>query len=388
MLGQEGQGNSGPGREFDNALTARSYRPAVRVLLATAGLLVLAGSAVAAKPTAHTLRKSASGTIVAVAQDNTTAAWLTFTTKGPCDAVHVLTPGKPDRSLPQPASSSMTCHWNLDDGQPQLAVAARISTALWTLHESAASPLDFVVAASIGGPERQLKELTHATDGTGKWLGGVAGAGRTLAYSWDDVEYVNPEKCLSNGSCRQKIAAGGIQIVTRTADTPLPGAQPALQLATAAGRIAYIPATIVKAGRPSASTKASLPIVDATTGDLLGQASVGGIPIAIALSSHVLAVLTTQGTAHDKITWFSAADGTRLGSAVVSGRAAPQLAMSDQLIVYRVGRLLRSVATANGHLAKLATTAQNAVGLSLAHDRLLWAENHDGTGRLRALAVG
>jgi hypothetical protein len=360
----------------------------VRALLATAGLLVLAGSATAAKPTAHTLRKSASGTIVAVAQDNTAAVWLTFTTKGPCDVVHMLSPGKPDRSLPQPASTSMTCRWDLDDGEPQLAVAARISTALWTLHESGASPHDFVVAASIGGPERQLKELTHATDGAGDWLGGVAGAGKTLAYSWDDVEYVNPEACLSRGSCKQKIADGGIRIVTRTSDAPLPGAQPALQLAAAAGRIAYIPATTVKAGRPSASTSATLPIVDATSGVVLGQASVGGIPIAIALSSHVLAVLTTQGTAHDKVSWFSATDGTKLGSVVVSGRAAPQLAASDQLIVFRVGNLLRSVATANGHIGKLVTTAQNAVGLSLAHGRLIWAENHDGSGRLRELAVG
>jgi hypothetical protein len=366
----------------------------VRALLATAGLLVLAGStaAAAAKPTAHTLRKSPSGPIEAVAQDNTTAAWLTSGGTKACNAVHLLSPGKADRSLPQnqPASSSMTCRWTLAVGQSQLAIAARMSTALWTLHESGTPTFDQVVAATVGEPERQLLRFSHASDGTGKWLGGVAGAGRTLAYSWDDVEYVNPEKCLSNGGryCKQKIANGGIQVVTRTDDTPLPGAQPALQLATAAGRIAYIPATIVKAGRPSATTKASLPIVDADTGAVLGDASVGGIPIAIALSSHVLAVLTTQGTAHDRISWFSATDGTKLGSVVVSGLAAPQLAASDRLIAYRVGRLLRSVATANGHIGKLVTTGQNYLGLALARGRLVWAENHNGTGRLRALAVG
>jgi hypothetical protein len=302
--------------------------------------------------------------------------------------VHVLSPGKPDRSLPQPTSGSMTCHWSLSDGQPLLAVAGRMSTALWTLHESGTSPLDFVVAASIGGPERQLDKLARASDGTGDWLGGVAGAGRTLAYSWDDVEYVNPEKCLSDGSCKQKIANGGIHIVTRTDDTPLPGAQPALQLAAAAGRIAYIPATIVKAGRPSATTDSTLEIVDAASGDVLGQPSVGGIPIAIALSPRVLGVLTTQGTSHDRISWFSATDGTKLGSALVSGLAAPQLAASDQLIVYRVGRVLRSVATATGKIGKLAKTGLNVVGLSLAQGRLVWAENHNGAGRLRALQLG
>jgi hypothetical protein len=361
----------------------------VRVLVATAGLLVLTGSALAARPTTHTLRKSATGPIAAVAQDNRDAAWLTSTSSahGGCNQVHVLAPGKHDRSLPQPASDSMTCQWNLSDGQPQVAIAAGISTALWTLHETAAQS-DFVVAASFGGPERQLKQFQRASNGTGDWLGGIAGSGRTLAYSWDDVEYVNPEKCLSGGSCKQKVADGGIQIVTRTGDTPLPGAQPALQIAAAAGRIAYVPATAVKSGHPTTTTNNVLPIVDATTGDSLGQVSVHGFPIALALSPNVLAVLTTQGTSHDRISWFSATDGTKLGSVVVSGLAAPQLAVSHRFVVYRVGLVLRSISTRNGHIAKLVKTGQNYVGLSLAHGRLLWGENHNGTGRLRAIELG
>jgi hypothetical protein len=363
----------------------------VRFLLATAGFLLLVGSAVAGRPTAHTLRKSASGPIVAIAQNNDVAAWLTYSTKGPCNLVHILSPGKRDRTLPQPSSSSKTCHWTLTDGQPQLAVASNMSTALWSLHESGPQPVDYVVAASMGGPERPIETLRHASDGTGEWLGGVAGAGKTLAYSWDDVEYVNPTACLSGGSCKQKIADGGIRILTRTGDTlgdaPLPGAQPGLQLAAAGGRIAYIPATIVKSGRPAATTNGSLPIVDATTGSVLGQPVVHGIPIAIALSPNVLAVLTASGP-HDRISWFSATDGTKLGSALVSSLAAPQLAASDQLIVYRVGRYLRDISTRTGRSASLVKTGLTSLGLSLAHGRLIWAENHNQTGRLRALTVG
>jgi hypothetical protein len=262
-----------------------------------------------------------------------------------------------------------------------------MSTALWTLHENGPAPRDWVVASSIGGSERDLKLLAHTSDGTGDWLGGVAGAGRTLAYSWDDVEYVDPSGCLSGGSCKQKIADGGIHLVTRTDVTTLPGADPALQLAAAAGRIAYVPATVVKAGRPTVSLDNTLRIVDATTGAILGQPFVRGIPIAIALSSHVFAVLTTSGP-HDRISWFSATDGTKLGSLLVSANAAPQLAANDQLIVYRVGRLLRGVSTQTGHNTRLAQTGLTSLGLSLAHGRLIWAENHNGTGRLRALSVG
>jgi hypothetical protein len=303
-----------------------------------------------------------------------------------------MSPGKKDRTVPPPSSDSMTCLWSLADGQPQLAIAARMSAALWTLHGTFNQVFDQVVAASFGGPERQLERFTHASNGTGDWLGGVAGAGKTLAYSWMDVEYVDPVACLSGGSCKEKIADGGIRTVARQGskftEASLPGAKPALQLAAAAGRIAYIPAVTVKAGRPSANTNNSIYIVDAGTGDPLGQALVHGIPIAISLSSRLLAVLTTQAGPRDRISWFSATDGTKLGSALVSDRAAPQLAAGNRVIVYRVGRFLRDVSTRNGRIGKLVKTGQNWVGLSLAHHRLIWAENHDGSGRLRALSTG
>jgi hypothetical protein len=363
----------------------------VRALLASAGLLVLAGSALAGRPTAHTLRKSGGGPIEAVAQDNNLAAWFASGTR-PCNEVHVLIPGKKDRSFPPPSPDSMTCRWDITGGDSQLALAAKMSTALWTLHENGTPSFDQVVAGPFGGPERQLERLTHGTNGIGDWLGGVAGAGRTLAYSWVDVEYVDPVACLSGGSCKEKIADGGIRIVTRQGSKytfpALAGARPALQLAAAAGRIAYIPAVTVKSGRPSPNTNNSIYIVDADTGDAVGQAFVHGIPIAIALSSRVLAVLTTQAGPRDRISWFSATDGTKLGSAIVSAGAAPQLAADNRAIVYRVGRLLRRISTRNGRIGKLVTTGQNYVGLSLAHHRLVWAENHNRAGRLRALAIG
>jgi hypothetical protein len=282
----------------------------------------------------------------------------------------------------------MTCDWNLADGQSQLAIAARISTALWTLHESGPTR-DFVLAASFGEPERQLgPPFQHASDGTGDWLGGVAGAGKTLAYSWYDIEYVNKLKCLSGGPCKQKIADGGIHVVTQTTDTPLPGALPALQLATSAGRIAYIPATLAHSGHAYGGHDATLNVVDAGSGNLVGHAFVHGIPAAIALSPHVLAVLTQSGP-RDRISWFSpTGDNEKLGSVLVSSHSSTELATSDRLIVYRVGNMLNGVSTHSGHIRTLAKTpADDTVGLSLAHGRLVWAVNRGQTGRLRALSL-
>jgi hypothetical protein len=358
----------------------------VRVLLATAGLLVLAGAAAAGPPTAHTLRKSANGPIAAIAQDGSSIAWLSSSTKT-CDAVHVLAPGTPDQVFPQPSSSSMTCHWDLTDGQPQLAIAPKISLALWTLHESGPAPFDDILVAPFGGQEKQIDRLAHASDGTGDWLVGVAGSGRTLAYSWDDVEYVDKLACLSGGSCKRKIADGGIKVVTRAGDRPLANVKGALQLAASAGRIAYIPATIVRANHPGATSDSSIIVVDGVSGEQVSHASVAGVPAAIALSPHVLAVLTQRGP-RDKISWFSPVTGTRLGSVLVSSRAAPQLAASDEFIAYRVYKRLYGISTANKRIRPLGKVGQSPVGLTLGNGQLVWAENPGPGGRLRALLAG
>jgi len=356
----------------------------VRILLATAGVLVLAGSAAAAPPEAHTLRKSATGPIAAIAQDGSSIAWLSSSTKT-CDAVHVLSPGTPDQVFPQSASS-MTCHWDLTDGKPQLAIAAKTSLALWTLHESGPAPFDDVLTAPFGGQENQVDRFAHASDGTGDWLEGVAGSGRILAYSWADDEYVNKLDCLSGGSCKREIADGGIRVVTLTGPRALPHAHPALQLAASAGRIAYIPATRAPADRPAASTGGPIYVVDGVSGDQVNKLAVRGVPAAIALSPNVLAVLTQRGQ-HDRIVWFSPS-GTKLNSVPVSAQTAPQLAASDQLIVFRVRHNLYGVSTANGHIRLLGKVGQNPVGLTLGKSQLVWAENPGPGGRLRALLTG
>jgi hypothetical protein len=332
------------------------------------------------------LRKSANGPIAAIAQDGSSIAWLSSSSKA-CDSIHVLAPGTPDQVFPQPSSSSTTCHWDLTDGVPQLAIASRMSMALWTLHESGPAPFDYVLVAPFGGAEKQIDRLAHASDGTGDWLVGVAGSGLTLAYSWDDVEYVDKLACLSGGSCKRKIADGGIKIVTRLGVRALPKAQPALQLAAAAGRIAYIPATRVPANRPGASTNSPVFVVNRVTGEPISQAFVRGVPAAIALSPHVLAVLTQRGP-RDRISWFSATTGTKLGSVLVSSRAEPQIAASDQLIVYRVYRSLYGVSTVTGHIRPLGRIALNTVGPASGKGQVVWAEDRGVGGRLRALSAG
>jgi hypothetical protein len=322
----------------------------------------------------------------ALAQDGRVVAWLASGGRK-CNAVHLLDDGKTEL-VPSPAAGSMTCHWDLADEQPQLALAANDSAVLWTLHENGPFPVDYVLGAHAGGPERRLDRLAHASNGTGLWLGGVAGGGSTLAYSFVDVEYVDKISCLSGGICRRWIADGGIRTSSGGDVTLLPGAGPALQLAIAAGRLAYIAASRVEAsGAPAANGSAAIEVVDATSGAPVCAVSPLGVPVAIGLAPRVLAVLTRHGR-QNRISWYDATDGAQLGSVPVGRHTAPQLVTSNRIAVYRTGRTLRGIVLRTGRSRRLATITGTLSGLTLEGGSLIWAENRGVGSRIRMLTVG
>lgn len=330
---------------------------------------------------------SASGPVAAVAQDGRLLAWLDAGGNG-CNTIRVLGARGVTMRAPQPAVGSMTCHWDIGDGTPRLAVAAGASAVLWTLHNGGETSSDFVMAADLGGPELRVDRLAHTSDGTGLWLGGIAGGGTILAYSVADVEYVNKLGCLSGSSpCKRKIAGGAIHLVTEGEQQILPGSRPALELAAAKGRIAYVQAAAAPSGPPVASARLPLEVVSATDGTPVCSVQPQGVPLALALSPDVLAVLTRSGK-RDRVSWYDAESGTPLGTAAVSHNAAPELAANNRLVVYRVGRTLHGISLRTGRIRTLTHTAVTPTGLSLAGSRLAWAENRGPTGRVRTLSVG
>jgi hypothetical protein len=355
---------------------------AVRAILITAAaFFAIVGIASAAAPQPTTLVRTPAP-VKALAQDGGLLAWLGGDGKK-CNAVHVTGNGS-TYVIPQPSSSSMTCHWALSSGTVHLAIAAGAAAALWTLHESRS---DFVMTAQAGGKEIEVDRLAHA-NGTGSWLGGIAGGGNTLAYSSVDVEYVDPLACGSGGSCKKKIAPGaGIDLVTAGQKTALPKAGPALGLAVSNGRIAYIRATTVaKDGSPTSSSGATVPVLDVSNGTVVSQAKPVGVPLAIGLSSHVLAILS-RNVHVLRLSWYDPATGHKLGGIGVPVGTAPTIAVSDQDIVFRFGRNLRALVLAKRHVHPLGKTAANNLGLSLDNGRLVWAENTKTAGAIRALSI-
>ncbi len=278
------------------------------VLLALAGTLAFAGSGLSAAGP-RPLYGPTDGPITAFAQDGSLFSWFAPGT-GTCNTVHVVSLTGVEETLPKTRTRNVTCRWAMGGPAPQLAISAGNGAALWTLHERATTEFDYVVGASAQQPaERRFSEIAHTKAGAGQWLGGIAGNGKTLVYSVAGVAYVNQLACLEGGSCAQRVRGGGIHRVVGRRNVVVHGTGPALQVAAAAGRIAYVPAvTVDAAGQPQASPSRPIEVRNARSGSLVARAKPGGTPVALALSAHVLAVLMHSGAAF-RIAWFDALDG-------------------------------------------------------------------------------
>jgi hypothetical protein len=367
---------------------------------ALAASLVQPGAAVAERlPAAATARpqtlyQSSKGTIEAFAQDGSLISWFSPSTNA-CNTVNVVSLANGTRAaLPDESAGApnVTCRWEV---VPPVGLALAGDAALWTLRENGPVPFDYVLGADgTDRSERRFKEVAHTTKGPGLWLGGTAGSGSTLVYGIATVAYNDEVACLSGGaggSCDLKIVGGGVYRVN-----PRPK-QPSLIDGTAQGgavavaatdtSIAYVPAAAFnKLGAPVGAAGQPIEVRDARTGALISRANPQGAPVAIALSRTTLASLeqTSIGLA---LAWYDPASGKRLGSRSMPASTSPELAASDELIVFRVGRSIRAVGIASHKVMTLARAASTPIGLSLEGSRLAWAENVKGRGRIQALSV-
>jgi hypothetical protein len=344
----------------------------------------------AAGPRPQTLYSMSQGTIQAFAQDGPLLTWFAPSTNA-CNAVYAMSLSNgvrvqlPDES---PGSPNVTCRWEVVK-PPGLAVAYPSADVLWTLREAGPVPFDYVLGAGGSDPrERRFKEVAHASKGPGLWLGGISGNGDTLVYGVTNVAYVDEVACLSGGSCEMKVGGGGVyRVVGRKPPVALVEGRGAVHVAASQSAVAYVPAaSIGKLGMPTAGSETPIEIRDAKTGAQVARAMPQGTPVAISLSDSVLASLerTPLGMG---ILWYDASTGKRLGSVPVPAGTAPQLSATDRLIVFRVGRSIRSVNVESHKLTALVRAAATPIGLSLEGSRVAWAENVKGRGRIRAVYV-
>jgi hypothetical protein len=364
------------------------------------GLVLAAAAAVAAaiSHTAHAERQPqtlwilAHSRIAAFAQDGRTIGWVASGIAPKCNVVHLqsLAYGV-GYDLPSQDARNVTCRFIWGKRQPvQLALAG--GDALWSLPQDAPIAVDYLLGAGVGASaraERRFLEIAHTRNGVGQWLGGVAGDGDTLAYTVTSVDFADEAGCLAGdkAKCTLVKAGGGVYVVRGRQPAFVPATGPAVDIATSAGAIAYVPTGgLERSGRPRPSADLPISVVSTSTGAQISSVVPQGVPLAIALTPSVLATLerTPLGT---RLAWYDRTSGRIRGSLPVPNATAPALTANDQLIVFHVGRSLRAAYVASHRTRLLARAAATPVGLSLEGSRLAWAENLPGRSRVQVLYV-
>jgi hypothetical protein len=368
--------------------------------LALAASILHTGSRAGQVETLYT--SPAHRTIAAFAQDGGLVAWFAPKDSKGCNEVWLWQLGSARQPLPRQGAAyhNVTCGWQVPAGSPvSLAVAGNGGSPalLWTLHESAkqAVRFDYVLGATVSDPrERRFQEVAHASHGAGLWLGGVAGSGGTLVYAVAQVAYKDQVACLSSpkepGACDLKVTTGGgiYRIVGRKTPIRIKGAPAAVAVAASGNDVAYVPATGTSTvdGRPLASREGLVEVRDVDTGSLVASVSPGAAPLAIGLSSTVIGVLGRSG-GRLILGWYGLATGKQLGTLRLPLGASPELSVGDTAIVFRVGRSIRVVDVHTKRIRTVAKAAGTPIGLSIAGDRVAWAENVAGRGRIRAITL-
>lgn len=360
------------------------------MVVAVAALAAVLAQPAAATQTPQTLWTPANTVIAAFAQDGQDIAWVGSHPTG-CNTVHLQSLQFPvGYDLPSQNTQNVTCHFTWSKRQPvELALAG--GHALWSLPQDSPLSLDYLLGAGLEQEERterRFLEVTHNARGVGQWLGGVAGRGDTLAYAVTSVDWDDEAGCLAGtGPCTLTKTGGGVFVVRGRLPKQVPHTHAAVEIATAGGDIAYVPTgRLQKDGRPRPTADVPIAIVDAVSGQHVASVVPQGVPLAIAMSSQVLATLerTPIGL---RLAWYDATTGHARGSIPVPKRTSAWLTASDQLIVFRVGRSIRGVSVASHRSRLLTTAAATPIGLSLDGGRLAWAEDLKGGSRIRAIYV-
>jgi len=91
---------------------------------------------------------------------------------------------------------------------------------------------------------------------------------------------------------------------------------------------------------------------------------------------------------HDPGTRVELYDTTGRLRTVTSVRpSVSSVSASGQTIVFAIGHAIRRLDARSGSITTLATARRTPVGLSIAGRRVVWAENHRGRARIRAVRV-
>lgn len=263
----------------------------------------------------------------------------------------------------------------------RLPFAVAGNQALWVLSESGNDVYDHVIHGVVGRPDRELDLFRYsASNYDGDRFADLAGAGRTLVYGWYEV-VITDDSCA--GECRWEVRKGGVRRVVNRRPVTIPGTPPALLVATNGPRVAIVPAQgeATRFGIPY--ERRGVEVRDVESGRVVSSFRARRNVLDLALGDKVVAVLIGGPL---RIQLYNARSGQFLGSVSVP-RETTAIAASGGRLVLEARREIHLLDLETGRLRRVVEARSNPLGASVAGDRVSWAQNVDGLGYVRSLAV-
>jgi hypothetical protein len=324
------------------------------------------------------------GPIRGFARDGTQIAWAAYHPRARCFSSvrhRNLGRGAP-RSLVSPRG--FTCRHEVGfqfPGEIKFAVAG--TQALWVLSESGNDVYDHLLLGTVGRPDRELLEFTYSATYDGDRLAGVDGSGKTLVYGWYRVVVTN-DSCGDGGECLLAVSGGSVRRVVGRRSVDVPGAPPALRVATNGELVALVKAQgeANRFGYPY--DKRNVEVRAADSGTLVSSFRAGRNVLDLALGDEVVAVLL--GGRPLRIVRRDARTGAVLGSTAVPGETVSIDADGKWLALAALGEI-HVLDLTTGRLNRLWVTRGRPLGLSVSNGRVSWVENVRRKGFVSSIAI-
>jgi hypothetical protein len=267
--------------------------------------------------------------------------------------------------------------------QPQLVGLAGGRT-LWLAGDIVSHWGDdtYLLVAGAGATRAHRFAYVPQQSGGGEWVTAIVSDGTTLDYG-----FVNSGCNLNEGSCDSYPITGAAFALTGTTRRAVPQSGPALDIAVSHNRIALLPASLSGTAADQWSTPpADDPLVvrSLATGSLVVQIPpAGGSFHEVALSGNTVASFVTRSDGLH-LERYDASNGQLIDSTLVPASSS-NLSLAGGRAVFQSGRKIELIAAGSTTVTTLAVAAADPIALSVSGNRVAWAENSRGAGRIVAV---
>jgi hypothetical protein len=316
------------------------------------------------------------GTVLGVAQDAHSIAWLQWSPNG-CRLRIRPRGGKVIHSVTYSARCNPYFH--------DLVLAG--GRAAWAGDdEIICGQMYATVYAYTERRPRLVQRIPRDCFGFGPSLRGLASDGRAFYYNvFKTIRPPSAWQCGGGGPCSWQLGRGHIARIDGSRPVTVRGLPPTVMFAVAAGRILLVQPLREAAssgGWPRAARNGKVEVRELATGRLEASFRPEGIVRSAALTS-TRALVLVELNGWRSVETYDVRTGRRVHS-ITAPVSLRRIAPDGNLVPYRINDQVRVFDISTGSTSVVAETKLNPVGLSIRDGWVVWGENRSKFARIRA----